>query len=61
MEHEKFIDYVIDLEYRFTMQSQTTLKRDCIKLYEKEKIQLKKLLDYQRLCLTTDTWVSVQI
>ncbi|KAG7951665.1 hypothetical protein I3843_12G018900 [Carya illinoinensis] len=60
VEHEGFIEYVTDLEPRFTLPSRCTLKRDCIKLYKEEKIQLKKLLDGQRICLTTDTWTSVQ-
>lgn len=31
VEYKKFINYVVDLEYIFTLSSQITLKIDCIK------------------------------
>ncbi|KAG2701078.1 hypothetical protein I3760_06G027500 [Carya illinoinensis] len=60
VEDDGFIEFMADVESRFTLPSQTTLQRDCIKLYREEKIKLKKLLGGQRIYLTTDTWTSVQ-
>jgi len=34
--------------------------RDCLKIYVDEKKKLKKVLKHQCLCLTTDTWTSIQ-
>lgn len=47
---------------RFQMPSRHTVTRDLDKLYEDEKVKLRKLLasSSSRVCLTTDTWSSVQ-
>jgi hypothetical protein len=37
-----------------------TVSRDCLKLFEEEKIKLMKVLKNQHVCLTTDTWTSIQ-
>jgi hypothetical protein len=37
-----------------------TIQRDFMKLYGEEQLQLKALLSGQRVCLTTDTWTSLQ-
>ncbi|GJS05234.1 zinc finger BED domain-containing protein RICESLEEPER 2-like protein [Tanacetum coccineum] len=42
------------------MPSRWTVARDCLSLFQEEKIKLKKLLKNQTVCLTTDTWTSVQ-
>ncbi|KAK9293198.1 hypothetical protein L1049_021187 [Liquidambar formosana] len=40
--------------------SRRAVARDCFSLYVKEKAQLKSALEGQRVCLTTDTWTSLQ-
>jgi hypothetical protein len=37
-----------------------TQQKDCIKLYEEEKLKLKAYLRGKRICITTDTWTSLQ-
>lgn len=44
----------------FKVPSRVTVSRDCLKLFEEEKVKLKKFLKNQRVCLTTDTWTSIQ-
>ena len=34
--------------------------RECLKLYVEEKEILNRAIKGQRLCLTTDTWTSIQ-
>jgi len=50
------------LEPRFRLPSRYTLMRDCIKLYmrTKETMKTKFLKTSQRVCLTIDTWTSIQ-
>ena len=50
------------LEPRFKMPSRYTLMRDCMSLYLREKIKLKEgfRVNKYRVCLTTDTWTSIQ-
>jgi len=48
------------LQPRFDIPSRFTVMRDCLKLYIEEKERLKRALKGQRLCLTTDTWTSIQ-
>ena len=43
------------IEPRFNTPSRNTLQKDCMKLYEKEKLKLKKVLSGKRVCITTDT------
>ena len=46
---------------RFHIPSRTTVARDCFQLYMSEKTKLKELLkNCQRICVTTDTWTSIQ-
>ncbi|KZV31809.1 zinc finger BED domain-containing protein RICESLEEPER 2-like [Dorcoceras hygrometricum] len=47
---------------RFVIPSRWTVARDCVDLYRFEKENLKSLLNKssQRICLTTDTWTSIQ-
>ncbi|XP_027183954.1 zinc finger BED domain-containing protein DAYSLEEPER-like [Coffea eugenioides] len=46
----------------FRIPSRWTISRDCYQLYLDEKINLKHLLknDSGRICLTTDSWTSIQ-
>nr|XP_023897923.1 zinc finger BED domain-containing protein RICESLEEPER 2-like [Quercus suber] len=50
-----------EVEPRFEVPSLVTVARDCLRLYIREKETLKKvLMAGQRVCLTTDTWTSIQ-
>lgn len=60
VESEGFKEFVNVLEPRCKTPSRMTLQRDCMKLYGEEKLKLKALLSGQRVCLTTDTWTSLQ-
>ncbi|CAM8898360.1 unnamed protein product [Rhodiola kirilowii] len=45
-----------------SIPSRRTVGRDCYMLYDEEKLKLKAFLNKsaQRVCLTTDTWTSIQ-
>jgi hypothetical protein len=43
------------IEPRFNPPSRNALQKDCMKLYEEEKLKLKKVLSGKRVCITTDT------
>ena len=60
IEREIFKDYSHLLEPRFVIHSRIIVWRDCIKLFMKHKILLKFFLKNQCLCITTDTWSSIQ-
>mgnify|MGYP004708971139 FL=1 len=47
---------------QFRMPSRWTVSRDCYQLYLDERTKLKKLLRHNssRICLTTDSWTSIQ-
>ena len=61
VEHDRFIEFMASVEPRFKVLSRVTVARDCLKLYIREKDSLRKdLMDGQRVCLTTDTWTSIQ-
>ena len=49
-------------EPRFSLPSRTTVARDCLNLFLKEKKMLMETLvkTSQRVCLTIDTWTSLQ-
>ena len=42
------------------LPSRTTVARDCLNIYMEEKKALKSALSGQRICITTDTWTSIQ-
>jgi hypothetical protein len=50
------------LEPRFKLPSHYTMMRNCVKLYlnHKNAMKTKFLMTGQRVCLTTDTWTSIQ-
>ena len=60
VEGEGFKDYSHLLEPRFLISSRITVWRDCMKLFMEHKKLLKKHLKNERLCLTADTWSSIQ-
>lgn len=46
---------------RFHIPSRTTVARECLELYYSEKAKLKNMLkNCQKICVTTDTWTSIQ-
>lgn len=60
VENQGFRNFVKQLEPRFNGLSRTTIDRCCTNIYTTEKAKLKKELKNERLCLTTDTWTSIQ-
>ena len=61
VEHGGFIDFMAEVEHRFEVPSRVTVARDCLGLYIRERESLRKvLMASQRVCLTTDTWTSIQ-
>ena len=61
IEHGGFIDFMAEIEHRFEVPSRVTVARDCLTIYIKENESLRKvLMSSQKVCLTTDTWTSIQ-
>ena len=61
VEHSGFIDFMAEVEPRFEVPSRVIVARDCLRVYIREKESLRKVLMVgQRVCLTTDTWTSIQ-
>ncbi|KAL0287490.1 UNVERIFIED_CONTAM: Zinc finger BED domain-containing protein DAYSLEEPER [Sesamum angustifolium] len=60
VEGEGFRAYSRALEPSFEVPSKHTVARDCMKIFIEEKMKLKKLFKSERVCLTTDTWTSLQ-
>ena len=60
IEGEGFKDYSHLLEPRFVIPSRITVWRDCMKIFMENKKLLKNHLKNERLCLTIDTWSSIQ-
>jgi hypothetical protein len=62
MEGKGFLNFVKALEPQFKVHSRYTVMKDCLKVYIKDKNTLNNtfLITGQRVCLTTDTWTSVQ-
>jgi hypothetical protein len=60
VESDGFRELMNGIEPRFNPPSRNTLQKDRIKLYEEEKLKLKKVLSGKRVCITIDTWTSLQ-
>jgi hypothetical protein len=62
MEGERFHDFMKTVQSRFKIHSCYTVMKDCMKIFisEKEKLRAMFLITDDRVCLTTDTWTSVQ-
>jgi hypothetical protein len=60
VEGRGFKSFLRKLQPRFDSRSRFTVMKDCLKIYVDEKEILKIALRGQRLCLTTDTWTSIQ-
>ncbi|KAH0781586.1 hypothetical protein KY290_001184 [Solanum tuberosum] len=44
----------------YELPSRITVARQCLKIYQEEKQKLKRLVKGQRVCITSDTWTSLQ-
>ncbi|KAH0675339.1 hypothetical protein KY285_023140 [Solanum tuberosum] len=44
----------------FELPSRVTVARHCLKIYQEEKEKLKILVKNQHICITSDTWTSLQ-
>ena len=60
VDDEGFQDYSWELRPEFILPSRWTVARDCIFIFEQEVEKIKRLMKRQAVCLTTDTWSSVQ-
>ena len=60
VEGRGFKSFLRTIQPRFDSPSRFTVLKDCLKIYVDEKEKLKIALRGQRLCLTTDTWTSIQ-
>jgi len=62
VEGEGFHDFMKTVESRFKISSRYTVMKDCMKMFisEKEKLREMFLTTSARVCLTTDTWTSIQ-
>ena len=62
VETEGFQEFMNTIEPRFQVHSRYTMMKDCVKLYmsEKEKLRAMFMTIGARVCLTTDSWTSVQ-
>lgn len=62
VENAGFREFVASLQPRFRVPSRWTVARDCYDLFIDEKAKLKTFIknSCDRVCLTTDTWTSLQ-
>ncbi|KAG7943234.1 hypothetical protein I3843_15G028400 [Carya illinoinensis] len=61
VEGEGFKKFMLVVQPRWNgIPSRVTVAKDIFKLYLREKDKLKSALKGQQICLTTDTWTSVQ-
>ena len=62
VDHTGFREFIINLQPLFRMVSRTTIKKDCMDIYEEQKVKLYSLLGTLncRISLTTDMWTSNQ-
>ncbi|KAG5548554.1 hypothetical protein RHGRI_014043 [Rhododendron griersonianum] len=62
VDHEGFSEFCTVMQPYFNVISRFTVARDCVALYTGEKEKLRNLLTKsgQRICLTTDSWTSIQ-
>jgi len=59
VESDGFRELINGIEPRFKVPCRITLQKNCLKLYEEEKLRLSAFLS-KRVCITTDTWTSLQ-
>lgn len=60
VEDPKFRKFIGGLCPKFKLVTRSTVRSDCVKLFEAQKHLLKEFIQIQkpRVCLTTDTWTS---
>ena len=61
VENRGFKSFCKVMQLKFDVSSCLMIWRDCLKFYAIEKDKLKKAFKDQHLCLTIDTWTSIQI
>ncbi|KAK9174668.1 hypothetical protein WN944_029705 [Citrus x changshan-huyou] len=63
VEAEGFLEFMETCCPKFEVPSRRTITRDILELYQNEKGLLKSILsaNKQRVCITTDTWTSIQM
>lgn len=44
----------------FELPSHIMVARQCLSIYQEEKQKLKRLIKGQHICITSDTWTSLQ-
>ncbi|KAM3288286.1 hypothetical protein P3S67_021716 [Capsicum chacoense] len=62
VEKEGFKQFMKVVQPLFRISSRTTVTRDCFDLFDEEKNKMRSIFKetQQRVCITTDTWTSVQ-
>jgi hypothetical protein len=60
VESDGFRELMNGIEPIFNLPCRITLQKDCLKLYEEVKLNLKAFLKGKMICITTDTWTSLQ-
>jgi len=60
MESCGFRELIDVIKPTFNLPYRIALQKDCMNLYEEEKLKLKAYLRGKRICITTDTWTSLQ-
>ncbi|KAF7139229.1 hypothetical protein RHSIM_Rhsim07G0226600 [Rhododendron simsii] len=60
VEGEGFKHFIEVVQPMWNPPGRLVMAKQCMLVYGEEKKALKQILKHQRLCLTTDTWTSVQ-
>ncbi|XP_019232938.1 PREDICTED: zinc finger BED domain-containing protein DAYSLEEPER-like [Nicotiana attenuata] len=60
VEGEGFKKLIAKALPNFELPSRVTVARHCLRIYHEEKAKIKNLIKNQRVCLTSDTWTSLQ-
>ena len=60
VEHQGFQEFMEIVEPRFPISYRTTIARACMKFYSSEVDVLRRAFVGQQVCVTMDTWTSIQ-
>ncbi|XP_058226607.1 zinc finger BED domain-containing protein RICESLEEPER 2-like [Rhododendron vialii] len=60
VEGEGFKQFIEVVQPMWKPPGRLVMAKNCMLIYGEEKMALKQIVKHQRLCLTTDTWTSVQ-
>ncbi|KAF7150585.1 hypothetical protein RHSIM_Rhsim02G0186500 [Rhododendron simsii] len=60
VEGEGFKQFIEVVQPMWKPSGRLVMAKNCMLIYGEEKMALKQIVKHQRLCLTTDTWTSVQ-